>query len=514
MEITIIKKNAYYDSVTLMSLSSKVLAMEGVTEAVISMATPMNKELLEKVGLSTKEAQDAGGNDLIIAIRADHQGALEAAEKKVDELLNTRKKGRDKGEAPSPKTIAGALKTMEGANLAVISVPGQYAAREAKIALENGLHVMMFSDNVTLEEERRLKELARERGLLMMGPDCGTAAINQTGLCFANQVRKGGIGIVAASGTGLQEVMVQIHRLGGGISQAIGTGGRDLKEEIGGIMMLQGLKALDQDPETQVIVLISKPPAPSVEERILEQVKSLQKPVVLCFLEGDPEGIAADNLIFAYNMYDTAEKAVRASGHELNSEAESQRRAQVEVFIQRAKGNLKPQQKYVRGLFGGGTLCAEALTILRKELGSIKSNISKRPQEALADLDSYTGNVLLDLGEDEFTLGKPHPMIEPALRLDRIKQEAKDETVGVILLDFELGFGSHETPVGVTLDTIKEAKALASQEGRSIIFIAYLCGTELDKQGYRSQLELLETEGVLVAQSNVEAAYMAARILQ
>lgn len=511
---TIIKKNAYYDSVTLMSLSSKVLSMEGVEEAVISMATEMNKALLENVGLATEETRKAENNDLIIALRVDSEESYEAALNMAYELLNSRKKKEKKGQAPSPKTIKAALKQMEDANLAVISVPGQYAAREARIALENGLHVMMFSDNVSLADEKSLKELAREKGLLMMGPDCGTAAINHTGLCFANRVKEGSIGIVAASGTGLQEVMVQIDRLGGGISQAIGTGGRDLKEEIGGIMMLQGLKALDQDPNTQVIVLISKPPAPVVESRILDKVKEIKKPVIICFLEGSPEKVEAVNATFGFNLLDTAQKAVIASGASLDLGNEKAREAEIKLQVETARKALNDSQKYVRGLFGGGTLCAEALSIIRQELGNVKSNVSKRKEEKLESLDNYTGNVLLDLGEDEFTLGKPHPMIEPTLRLDKIKKEAANNEVGVILMDFELGFGSHETPVQTTLGAIIEAKELAKQAGRSIIFIAYICGTQLDKQDYLLQKELLQKEGILLAESNVEAAYMASTILK
>src|SRR5690606_14776291 len=125
--------------------------------------------------------------------------------------------------------------------------PGVYAAFEAFRALENNLNVMMFSDNVTVEDEIKLKDLAVKKDLLMMGPDCGTAIINGVGLCFANKIKRGPIGLVAASGTGLQEVTVLIDQFGGGISQAIGVGGRDLSKDVMGRMTLHAINALNAD---------------------------------------------------------------------------------------------------------------------------------------------------------------------------------------------------------------------------------------------------------------------------
>ncbi|WMM24508.1 acyl-CoA synthetase FdrA [Tissierella sp. MB52-C2] len=507
----IVRKNEYYDSVTLMSLSSKVLEIEGVEETVVSMATKMNKELLANIGMSTDEVEKAGDNDLLIAIKATADEVYNKAFEFVQELLTSRNTKKKKGEVPSPKTIDAALEQMEDANFAVISVPGQHAAREARKALEKGLHVMLFSDNVTLEQEKELKELGREKGLLVMGPDCGTASINNIGLCFANEVRKGNIGIVGASGTGLQEVMVQIHRLGGGISQAIGTGGRDLKEEIGGIMMLEGLKALSRDKDTEIIVLVSKPPAKSVEKKILEEVKNIEKSVVICFIDGNKEEEKdLNNTSFVYDLYEAARKAVELAG--MNNEKDKIH-SELLTRAKELKKTLKPEQKYFRGLFCGGTLCAEALSILRGNFDSIKSNVAKNQNEKLEDIKIYSGNVLLDLGEDQFTVGKPHPMIEPTLRLDKIVKEAKDAEVGVILLDFELGYGSHDEPVGVTIKAIKEAKKVASDNGKNIIFVAYICGTDIDKQNYAKERSLLEQEGVIIAESNSEAANIVIEIL-
>ncbi|CCQ98465.1 putative enzyme with acyl-CoA domain [[Clostridium] ultunense Esp] len=511
MKNTIIRKNAYYDSVTLMSLSSKILDMEGVEEAVISMATDMNKQLLQNVGLATDDSNNAGSNDLIIAIQASNENSYEEALALVDELLSPKSKKKEKGKFQNPKTIDKAVEYMEDANLAVISVPGQYAAREAKKALEKNLHVMLFSDNVSLEDEKMLKEIGKEKGLLVMGPDCGTACINNVGLCFANEVRKGRIGIVGASGTGLQEVMVQIHRLGGGISQAIGTGGRDLSKEIGGIMMMEGLRALDKDENTEVIVLISKPPEISVEEKILEEIKTVKKPVVVCFIDGKEDDRQNSKAYFVYGLYDAARKAVELTGEYESALHEKEKSSPVDV--KELKKLLKPEQKYFRGLFCGGTLCSEALSVLRDSFESVRSNVAKNKSEKIGNINDYSGNVLLDLGEDEFTFGKPHPMIEPTLRVERIIRESKDENVGVILMDFELGYGSHDDPVGVTTDSIKKAKEIARKAGRNLIFVAYICGTELDKQVYEKQKEMLEEEGVIVAKSNLEAANIVKEIL-
>lgn len=507
MEKTLIRKNAYYDSVTLMSLSSKILGVAGVQEAVISMATDMNKELLQNVGLATEESNSAVNNDLIIAIRAKDDEVYNEALKFVDELLVSKNKEREVKGFENPKTIDDALGYMSDANMAVISVPGQYAAREAKKALKNGLHVMLFSDNVSLEEEKEIKELGRDKGLLVMGPDCGTAMINGVGLCFSNKVRQGNIGLVGASGTGLQEVMVQVHKLGGGISQAIGTGGRDLSIEIGGIMMLEGLKALSRDEGTDVIVLISKPPAKQVEEEILKETGLVNKPVVICFIDGDEIKQKNDNIHFVNRLYDAAKKATDLTGINQSETNDNN----IKIF-EELKRMLNHEQKHFRGLFCGGTLCAEAFSVLRGKF-EIKSNIAKEENEKLHDINNYTGNALLDLGEDEFTRGKPHPMIEPSLRLEKIIKQAKDKEVGVILMDFVLGYGSHKDPAGVSIETIREAKSIAKSAGRNLIFVAYICGTDLDKQNYDKQRETLDEEGVILAESNLEAANIVMELL-
>lgn len=507
-----VKKNTYYDSVTLMSIGSKVKALTGIDEAVVVMATDMNKEILAMVGLSNDDVQNAGQNDFIIAIRSDEEESYRAALEMLEEKLS-------KGEAASMgsqvvyNTIKQAAADFPDANVAVISVPGKYAAKEAMSALKNGIHVMMFSDNVTVEDEKRLKEYAASKGLLMMGPDCGTAALNSVGLCFANKVRKGNIGLIGASGTGLQEVMVQIDRLGGGVTQALGTGGRDLSEAVGGIMMLEGIKSLMEEPGTQVIGLISKPPAKSVEEKIFKLLEQTDKHVVVCFLEGDTSRNAKLNLHLCSNLFDAAKKAVELAGVCADRDQDYARLELLNEQVKQARQLLKPEQKYLRGLFCGGTLCAEALSIIRGRLGETRSNISHRKGEEMKGKDTCIGNVLLDMGDDEFTNGRPHPMIEPALRNDTIARQGSDATVGVILLDFEIGYGSHNDPVGETLGAIRAAKAAAKAQGRALVFVSYVCGTDKDKQSLAEQKTALLREGVILAASNMEAACIAADIL-
>lgn len=508
---TIVRKNSYFDSVTLMSLGSKIKKLPGVQEAVVVMATEMNKEILCNVGFKEPEIQEAGVNDLIIALRSGSEADYEAAFQEIEDKLsgNTEKKNDADVEY---KTIDQAVEDGIKANMAVISVPGRYAAREARKALQKGLHVMMFSDNVTVEQERELKELACEKGLLMMGPDCGTAIINGTGLCFANQVKKGTIGVVGASGTGLQEVVVQIHRLGGGIAQAIGTGGRDLKAVIGGKMMLQSIRALEEDETVEVIVLVSKPPEKEVEEKIYALLQATKKPVVVCFLEGEKKSDLREDIYFADTLFEAAQIAVRVQSNQISKTCyvdQTNRKEEMEL----AAKQLNINQTLVCGLFCGGTLCAEALIVLRERLGEIKSNISHRMGEEIRSLDDWGYNLLLDLGEDQFTNGRPHPMIEPSLRCDWIIKEAKNPKLGVILLDFEIGYGSHDNPAGVTAEAIREARDVAEKEGRELIFVGYICGTDLDKQTMELQKTILLKEGVILAESNVEAANLVADIL-
>lgn len=506
----VIEKNAYYDSVTLMSLSEEVSKEEGIEKAVVSMGTDMNKELLGNIGLLTEEAAGASENDLIIAVKTQSTENVEEVYEKIKARLQAKKSPGAKSGELMAANVEEALEVLPDANIAIVSVKGEFAAREAWKALRKGLHVMIFSDNVPVAAEKALKEYGRAHGLLVMGPDCGTSLVNGIGLCFANEVRRGPIGVVAASGTGLQEVTVQIDRLGYGISQGIGVGGRDLSREIGGIMMLEGMKMLDKDPTTEVIVLVSKPPAAEVQEAILDQVRMTSKPVVICFLDGNPEEVEQAGAVFTGTLFQAAHLAIQV----LTGEAKPAATPDLaEEQIQSIKSRMADSQKYIRGLFCGGTLTSEALSILRPHVGEIRSNVAKKEKEKLEDVEKSLGHTLLDMGDDYFTRGRPHPMIEPALRNERILQEAADPETAVLLLDFELGYGSHEDPVGSSYETIRQARQMVEEAGRQLPIVAYICGTYADKQNFALQEQKLRDLQVHIAQSNEQAAHMALAFL-
>jgi hypothetical protein len=319
-------------------------------------------------------------------------------------------------------------------------------------------------------------------------------------------VRKGNIGIVGASGTGSQEVSVRIHEFGGGISQLIGTGGRDLSEAVGGIMMLDGIKALEEDEATKVIVLVSKPPAPSVEEKVLAQIKQCKKPVVVWFVGGDEEKVIEAGGHFAKMSKEAALKAVLLAGAD---ESKLNNRALNIPLIEEVRTKLKPEQKYIRGLFSGGTLCDEAMHTALEKFDNVYSNIQRDPKYRLKDKNVSQEHTFIDFGDDEFTQGKPHPMIDPSTRTARFIEEAKDPSVGVIVMDFVLGFGAHEDPVGAMLPAIIEAKQLAEEEGRHLEIIGYVLGTELDSQDIEDQVNKLLAAGVTHASSSQNAGLLA-----
>jgi FdrA protein len=501
----VIKPNTYCDSVSLMSLSTKANQIEGVEQAVVAMGTEMNKGVLRNVGLLTPEIEAAGNGDLLIVIKAPSAARCDSALIEVEALFTTRDKSRSSGEI-TYATLESAVRHVAGANLAIISVPGEYAAREARKALASDLHVMLFSDNVSVEDEVELKQTAHVKGLLVMGPDCGTAILGHVGLCFANAVRRGSIGIVGASGTGSQELSVRIHDFGGGISQLIGTGGRDMSERVGGIMMIDGLRALDEDPATDVIVLISKPPAKGVETKVLAEIRGCHKPVVVCFLGGAEASVADAGGHFARTTKDAALKAVVLAG---KNEDEINKRALNLPLIEDVRARLGPGQKYIRGLLCGGTLCDELMFLAREKYADVYSNIAKDPEHKLPNVELSRAHTFIDFGDDDFTRGRPHPMIDPALRIARLLQEAKDPSVGVIVMDFILGFGAHTDPVGVTLPAILQSKALAASEGRHLEILGYVLGTEDDQPSLSEQTRKLAEAGVTIASSCTNAGLLA-----
>jgi succinyl-CoA synthetase alpha subunit len=509
---TIVKRNTYWDSGSLMAISNRLESLEGIRKVGAVMGTEQNKGLLQEAGLLTDEAKSASPNDLIIVIEAESEEAARSGLRAAEELLRERRPIAE-GRRMGPRSLEGALAQSPGANLALISVPGSYAKLEAMKALRRGLHVLLFSDNVPLEDEVELKGFAREKGLLLMGPGCGTAIINGVGLAFANSVRRGPIGIVGAAGTGIQEVTTLIHRSGSGITHAIGTGGRDLWREVGGITMLMGMGALEEDPETEVIVLISKLPHPDVERELASAIEDIEKPVVVDFIGGNPTFVRKAGGIPASTLEEAALRAVSiALGKRYTPRAFTMNG---EEALSRARSEYKRfsrRQRFIRGLFSGGSLCEEAITILTELIGPIHSNTPMDPELKIPGLKPSKGNACIDMGEEEFTRGRPHPMIDPRQRQERILQEARDPGVGVILFDVVLGYGAHPDPAGALVPFIEEAKAMAERRGRYLSFVASVVGTEGDPQNLSAQVDKLEDAGVLVMPSNAQAARMASLI--
>ncbi len=497
-------KSAYHDSVTLMRLTRDMEGVAGVERAAAMMGTPQNRELLAGAGLLGDAGAAAAPGDLVVAVVAEHEQAARAAEAAARQALATGA-GRPTAWAatgPQPRTIASALRVLPDATLAFVSVPGPYAAAEARKALDAGLHVMLFSDNVPVEAEVALKRLAAERGLFLLGPDCGTAIIAGVPLGFANAVPRGRIGIAAASGTGLQEITCHVARAGEGVSHAIGVGGRDLSDAVGGLMMDRALAALAEDPATAVVCLVGKPPSGAVAARLRATATRLGKPCVLHFV-GDASRPGADGLHDAATLEDCARAAVAIARGERPVALEfSAPDAEIGRRVDEAARSLGRGQRFVRGIYSGGTLAWEALHLLKRELGDVGDGVT----------GSQPGHRVVDFGEDVFTVGRPHPMIDGGVRRDAIRREAADPATAVVLLDVVLGHGTHPDPAGELLPAIDAARVRARAAGHGLVVIASVVGTACDPQGLAAQTARLEASGVIVMPSNAQAARLAGRV--
>ncbi|MEA4911977.1 MAG: acyl-CoA synthetase FdrA [Oscillospiraceae bacterium] len=498
----LVQSNAYRDSVFLMKISSALSRMTGVAMASAMMGTQRNKELFEKSGLSDSTVADAAPDDLIIAVRADNDENVQAALAEAQRQLSddaSKQETQQEG-VKQPERLSQALAQDPQANVLLLSVAGDYAKYEAAKALTAGLNVMLYSDNISVEDELALKKIAHEKGLLVFGPDCGTTILNGTPLAFANVVRSGSIGIVGASGTGVQECCVQIDRNGAGVSQAIGTGGRDIKASIGGITMMDALELLNEDNTTKVILIVSKPPCKEVEQRIADFIRRTKKPVVVNFAgEVDYSLITEAGGTGCDSIYEASLEAVEKSGAhieraELFSGIDKQRLDE-EIETAAAEG-----RRYLRGIFSGGGLCYEAMFHFGKACEQeVCSNTPLPGVKPLADAQRSEKNSFVDMGEDEFTVGKPHPMIDATEKAARIARECSDPSVGLILTDCVLGYGSAEDPAG----------SLHISPGSTCVKIAYVCGTQADPQTLSAQAKELERMGFHVTSSNVQAARLA-----
>lgn len=501
--LTFIFPNTYRDSVTLMKVSATLLATPGLTWANALMATATNLETLKQKGFALTLQPDP--TNVIVAIQGENlqEDALKTL---VHEALEPQHASDANEKGTHLTSLMDALEASPAPNLALISVPGAYAGAEALKALARGLDVMIFSDHVSLEEEKALKDYAHARGQLVMGPDCGTAIIDGAPLGFANVVHRGNIGVIGASGTGLQEVTTLIDRLGGGISQAIGTGGRDLYEAIGGLTMLDAIDRLDADPTTDTVAIVAKPGAASVKARVLERLARVEKPVVVHFVGAQPSNVDLPSHVqLVDNLADVAHVAVT-------------RRPLVTPklvhypALEHTSEHLCPSQRYLRGVFTGGTFNYEAQAVLKNAGFALSSNAPLEGVERFSaqSLSTPSGHVLWDLGDDDYTLGRPHPMIDPALRNAYLLREASREEVAMVLFDVVLGFGSDPDPLQTLVPTLKSIQALPHPP----LLLTHICGTDTDPQSYATVKATLETYGVVVAQSNWEASQLASILLK
>jgi FdrA protein len=468
----LLRRGAYADSIALMQIAEELRRLPGIATAALLMATAANLATLAEADLLPPEAEGAAAEDIVLAVRADDVASGRVALARAEALLARPAAGEPAHAEVPPRSLVSAARRTAGANLAVIGVPGAHAVAEAHQALSAGLHVFLFSDGVAVAAERALKRRARARGLLVMGPECGTSIVNGVGLGFANRVRRGAVGLVGASGTGLQEVTSLIHRFGGGVSHAIGTGGRDLHADVGGITTRQAIELLARDAGTRALVLVSKPAADGVAREVLAAVGAAGKPAIACLLGWRGEAPAGVRLV--ESLEEAAVAAVEALG------------LAPRALEPPKLGSRGRAWGPVLGLFTGGTLCDEA----RRVVGA-------------------AAHSFIDFGTDEYTRGRPHPMIDPALRSAALARAGDDAGVGVLLLDLVLGSCAHPDPAAAAGAAIREARARAERHGRPLAVVAHVVGTEDDPQGLAAQEDALRGLDVIVCASNRLAAQTA-----
>jgi FdrA protein len=492
VKILRIKKNQFRDSLYLMRLSEEISRWEKVVQAVIVMGTENNKKILSQLNLGGEALAEASSSDMVIALELSPDAAQEDADRllaRLEERLNQ----APGGSGAHQLAFEGALQARPDIDMVVISVPGQHAPELIRKSIDAGKDVFCFSQHVPMEEELALKRQAVEKGVLLMGPDCGTSIIDGYGIGFANSVRPGNIGLISASGSGLQEVVSLITRSGGGISQAIGVGGNDMRAPVNGLMAVEAVKRLKQDPRTEVIVIIAKAASPEAVERVIAEAKTTGLPIVADF--GAVENAALDK-VDSLRLVDTFEECARQAV--LLAGGEWSIAGREEDFRRWMSSRLEAgaaKKAALRGLFAGGSLCGEALSICRKGGMNVQTN--------LGYYEDNPGDILfLDLGAEEFTEGRPHPFIDHRLRSMEIEKAYRDE-VGLILLDVVIGWGSHPDPAGEVVKALEKAE---KKHGRGTAVIASICGTAGDYQNYDGQQAKLAGEGVFVAESNAAAA--------
>lgn len=502
VEKFLVQKNRYVDSVTLMQVRSKAMKVKGAVVAEVQMATHANIEILKELGFDVPVS--AGSNDLVCGIRAEDEVALEKINEVIESVLNHNVENDE-----DYATLDEINFEETGYNLVQISLPGEYAASEAQSAMEHGCDVFIFSDNVSIEEERALKEYGHAHGKLVMGPDCGVGLIDGVCLGVGSIVRKGEVGIVGASGSGSQEVACVIEKCGYGVTEIIGTGGRDLAKEIGGITMMDGIKRLENDPETKVIVLVSKLADTQVMENILNFADGMEKPIVAVFLGGNEKMYEGHKVVGVMNLEEAGIKAVEILTGKKEHLGYSDE--ELETIAEQEIAKLHKDQKYFRGLFCGGTFTEESLIYFSQHNAEnhLYTNLSNRYAEQLEDAEISKGHTILDLGAENFTEKAPHPVFEAGLRVDRLKKELEDPNLAVVMIDFITGPAVAEDPFSELAAVAKEVNS----SDRHITFIGAICGSEEDPQNVTQMSKLLQDSGFIVTGSNYQSTKLASMMM-
>lgn len=489
-----IKKGSFQDSVSLMIVSRKLSELPDVDEVSVMMGTPANKTLLKTTGFWHDMFDEATPNDICVAIKAQQSdnSAVEKVSVALEEALADIAKGQKTGSSlPIVHSWRIAKKKNPSANMLLISIAGEYAAELANQGLDDNCNVMLFSDNVTIEDELALKQKAQSKGLIVMGPDCGTANIAGAPLAFANITPKGSIGIIGASGTGIQEITSQIALCNQGITHAIGLGGRDLSESIGGISALTAIEMLAADKDTRVIAFVSKPPAPAVRDKVIQAMKKHNKPIVALFLGTNPEKSVDGNIYFTRTLDETARVAASLA------------------TVEEAKAAApKLTDKKILGLYAGGTLASECAMLLADRLG-VATDKDHHEGVMLA----AQGHKIIDMGDDFYTQGKPHPMIDPSIRNKFITDLANKPEIGVLLVDIVIGYGATEDPAGSLVTAVK---TLQEKRGSNnpIVVLGTITGTKEDPQCRSKQLAALKEGGIIVVNSLPELTHLSAELIK
>lgn len=535
----LVKQNYYRDSLELLRLSDEIKRFPGIVEASLVMGTKTNKEILIKLGFPAQHITKAESSDMIIALRANDADLLLATNQKIEAILRgtggEQPLGMDQSSTSESHDLESVLNSVKDINIALISVPGEHVRGLAFKLIDEGIHQQIFSDHVSMDDELEIKRYAVKNHVLILGPGAGTSFINGKGIGFSNAVTAGPVAIVAAAGTGLQEVSTLLDHCGIGVRHGLGVGGNDPKEKIGGLMMSEALKMLDECEDIDVINIVSKPPARSVQQKIIDHAaRHGKKKYVMTFIGGSNvysentkvkkvssirRGTRQPNKIIiartlTSSVFATANQIANINKSELTIDTVYVKIEELKRIVETERKRLKNEQKYLRALYTGGTFAYETQVILNGlAIRPLYSNAPLTKSQLLQDAMRSFKNSVIDLGEEEFTKGRAHPMIDPTIRKLRIVEEASYEDVAVILLDFVLGYGSNPDPVGSTIEEIRKAKLVAAKARRHLSIVAHVCGTKRDPQGYGRSLIRLKDAGVLVLPTNAFAAIAAAGIV-